>query len=94
MKLGKIEKYSMLMNLSLVGLSMSDILGINVATVISPVLHINFVKIHTDNEVVLSMTLLFSRMLSLVKRFHLSVMNNKILLPYQWGIDAFGCDCW
>ena len=60
----------MLMNLSLVSLSMSDILEIDVTTVISSVLCINFVKIHTDNEVVLSMTLLFGRMLSLVKRFH------------------------
>ena len=57
----------MLMNLPLVSLSMSDILEIDVATVISLVLHINFAKIHTNNEVVLSMTLLFSRMLSLVK---------------------------
>ena len=60
----------MLMNLSLVSLSMSDILEIDVATVISHVLCINFAKIHTDSEVILSMTLLFSRMLSLVKRFH------------------------
>ena len=44
------------MNLSLVSLSMSDILGIDVATVIFPILHINFTKIHTDSEVILSMT--------------------------------------
>ena len=56
--------------MSLVSLSMLDILGINVATVISHVLHINFSKIHTDSEVVLSMTLLFSIILSLMKKFH------------------------
>ena len=60
----------MLINLPPVSLSMWDILGINVATFFSPVLHINFAKIHRDSEVVLSITLLFSRMLSLVKRFH------------------------
>ena len=60
----------MLANLSLMSLSVSDILGIDVATVISPVLRINFAKIHTNNEVVLSITLLFGRMLNLVKRFH------------------------
>ena len=49
---------------------MSNILEIHVATVISSILCINFAKIHTDSEVVLSMTLLFGRMLSLVKRFH------------------------
>ena len=49
---------------------MSNILEIDVATVISPILCINFAKIHTDSEVVISMTLLFGRMLSLVKRFH------------------------
>ena len=46
----------MFMNLSLVSLSMSDIFGIDVVTIISLVLHINFVKIHTDSEVVLLMT--------------------------------------
>ena len=60
----------MLNNLSLVSLSMSDTLEIDVAIVISPVLHINFTKIHTDSEVILSTTLLFSRMFSLVKKFH------------------------
>ena len=60
----------MLMNLPLVNLNMSDILEIDVATVISPVLHINFAKIHTDSEVVISITLLFSRMLNLMKIFH------------------------
>ena len=60
----------MFMNLPLVSLSMSNILEIDVATVISLVLGINFAKIHTNSEVVLSMTLLFGRMLSLVKRFH------------------------
>ena len=60
----------MLMNLPLASLSMLDIIEIDIANVISPVLHINFAKIHTDSEVVLSITLLFSRMLSLVKRFH------------------------
>ena len=60
----------MLVDLPLISLSMSNILGIDVGTVNSPVLHINFAKIHMDSEFVLSMTLLFSRMLSLVKRFH------------------------
>ena len=60
----------MFMNMPLVSLSMLDILEIDVATVISPILSINFFKIHTDSEVVISMTLLFGRMLSLVKRFH------------------------
>ena len=60
----------MLMNLPLVSLSMSDILRIDVATVISPIVRINFDKIHMDSEVVLSMILLFGRMFSLVKRFH------------------------
>ena len=64
------------------GLSMLDIFfGIDVAIVISPVLRINFAKIHMDNEVVLSITLLFGRMFSLVK-ISLSVMNHTILLPY------------
>ena len=49
---------------------MLDIFAIDVATVFSPVLRINFAKIHTDSEVVLSITLLFGRILSLVKRFH------------------------
>ena len=49
---------------------MLEILEIKVATVISPVLRINFAKIHTDSEAVLSITLLFARMFSLVKRFH------------------------
>ena len=56
--------------LSLVSLSMSDIVEIDVAIVISLVLHINFDKIHTDSEIVISMNLLFSKMFSLVKRFH------------------------
>ena len=60
----------MLMNLHLASLSMSDILGIDVAIVIFPVLRINFAEIYPDNEVVISMTLLFGRMLILVKRFH------------------------
>ena len=45
----------MLMNFPIVCLSMKDILEIDVTTVISPVLRINFAKIHTDSEVVLSM---------------------------------------
>ena len=81
----------MLKNLSLLSLSMLDIFRIDVATVISTVLHINFSKIHTDSEVILSITLLFGRMLSLVS---LIVMNRTILLSYQWEIDAFGCDGW
>ena len=60
----------MLINWPLVSVSMLDILKIDVETVISPILHINFAKIHTDSEVVISMTLLFGRMLSLGKRFH------------------------
>ena len=60
----------MLKNLPLVSMSMSDILEIDVAIVISLVLHINFAKIHTDNEVVQSMTLLFDMMFNLVKIFH------------------------
>ena len=60
----------MLINLPLVTLSMSNILEIDVATVISPILCINFAKIHTDSKVILSMTLLFGRILSLVKKFH------------------------
>ena len=47
----------MFMNLSLVCLSMSDILEIDVATVISSVLRINFAKIHTNSEVIVSMIL-------------------------------------
>ena len=58
------------MNLPLVSLSMSDILEINVTIVISLILCINFAKIHTDRKVVLSITLLFGMMLSLIKRFH------------------------
>ena len=49
---------------------MSDILKIDATIVISHVLRINFAKIYTDSEVNLLMTLLFSRMLSLVKMFH------------------------
>ena len=37
---------------------MSDIFGTDVAIVISPVLRINFAKIHTDSKVILSNTLL------------------------------------
>ena len=60
----------MLAYLPFSSMSMSKIFGINAATVISFILHINFVKIHTDIEVVLSITLLFGRMLSLVNRLH------------------------
>ena len=49
---------------------MLDIFVIDVAIVISLVLHINFSKIHTDSEVILLIILLFSRMLSLMKKFH------------------------
>ena len=45
----------MLKNLPLVSMSISDIFGIDVVTVISHVLHINFAKIRTDSEVILSM---------------------------------------
>ena len=44
----------MLMNLPLAILSMSDILKIDVATVIYLILHINFAKIYTNSEVVLT----------------------------------------
>ena len=61
----------MLVDLPFVSLSMSYIFfEIDVAIVISPVLCINFAKIHANSEVILSMTLLFSRMLSLMKKFH------------------------
>ena len=60
----------MFTNLLFVSMSMSNIFGIDTAIVSSPVLSINFTKIHTDNEVVLSMISLFGRMLSLVKRFY------------------------
>ena len=60
----------MLKNLPLVSLSMLDIFGIDVATIISLFLRINFAKIHMDSEIVLSMILLFGIMLSLVKRFY------------------------
>ena len=43
---------------------------IDIATIISLVLCINFTNIYMDNEVILSITLLFGRMISLVKRFH------------------------
>ena len=59
----------MLMNLPLMGMSMSDLFGIDVATVIFLILRINFTKIHMDSKVFLSMTLL-GKMFSLVKRFH------------------------
>ena len=49
---------------------MPNILGIDVVIVNSPVLHINFAKIHMDSEVVLYRILLFGRMLILVKIFH------------------------
>ena len=49
---------------------MSNIFGIDVTIVISLVLYVNFAKIHTNREVVISMTLLFGKMLSFVKRFH------------------------
>ena len=58
------------MNLPLVSLTISDIIGINVANVISSVLHFNFAKVHTDSVVVQSINLSFDKMLSLVKRFH------------------------
>ena len=77
----------MLKNLPLVSLSMLDILGIYVVIVISLILRINFAKSHMGSEVVLSMTLLFDRMLSFV-------MNHITLLPYRWEIDAFGYDGW
>ena len=79
----------MFMNLPLVSMNMLNILEIDVAIVIFPILHINFAKIHIDSKVVLLMTLLFSMIVSLVKIFHLSVMNCVILLSYRWEIDAF-----
>ena len=68
--LGEIEKYRMLMHLSLMSLSMSNILRIDVTTIISLVLHINFAKMHTDSKVVIPITLLFGKMLNLMKIFH------------------------
>ena len=41
---------------------------IDVVTVIFSILRINFAKIYMDSKVVLSITLLFDRMLSFVKR--------------------------
>ena len=59
------------MNLPLMSLSICWIFfEIDAAIVISLVLHINFAKIHTNRAGVLSMNLMFSRMLSLVKIFH------------------------
>ena len=60
----------MLKNLPLMSMSISDILEIDIVVIISLVLHINFFKIHTNSEVVLSMTLLFNRMFSFMKNFH------------------------
>ena len=60
----------MLVDLPLVSLSMLDIFGVDIAIVISPILRINFAKIHMNSEVVLSIILLFSSMLSFVKLFH------------------------
>ena len=60
----------MFMNLPLLSLGTLDIFGIDATTIIYLVLHVNFSKIHTDSEVVISMTLLFGRMLSLVNKFH------------------------
>ena len=42
---------------------------IDITTLISPVLHVNFDKIHRNSKVFISITLLFGRMLSLVKGF-------------------------
>ena len=52
----KLINIEFFMNLPLVSLSISDILEIYFAIINSPVLRINFAKIHTDSEVVLSMT--------------------------------------
>ena len=60
----------MLKNLPLVSMSMLVIFGIDVATILSSVLRINFSMIYIDSKFVLSITLLFGRMISLVKRFH------------------------
>ena len=46
----------MLMNLLLMSLCMSDILRIDVVTIISLALRINFAKIYTSSEVALSIT--------------------------------------
>ena len=46
----------MVLNLPHVSMSMSNIFGIDAVTVISPVLNINFAKIHTNSEVVILMT--------------------------------------
>ena len=58
------------MNLPLVSLSMSDILEIDVVTIIYLVLRINFSKIHMDSKVFVSMTLIFGKKLSLVNIIH------------------------
>ena len=60
----------MLVDLPLVSPSMPNTLGTDVVTVNSPLLHINFAKIHTDSEIIISMTLLFGRMFNLIKIFH------------------------
>ena len=61
----------MFVNLPLMSLSMSDIYGIDVVTVIYPVLRINFAKIHTAIDVVILITLLFGIMFRLMNLFHI-----------------------
>ena len=60
----------MLVNLSIMSLSMSDIFGIDVIVIISSFLRINIAKILMDSEIILSIVLLFGRMFSLMKIFH------------------------
>ena len=73
---------------------MSDVLGIDATTAIALALRINFFEIHTNSEIFLSITLLFGRMLIFCEEISLNVMNRIILLPYQWEINAFGCESW
>ena len=58
------------MNLSFVSLSVSDIFVIDVTTLISPALCINFAKIYANSKVVILITSLFCRIFSLVKIFY------------------------
>ena len=73
----------MFMNLSFMSLSMLDIFGIDVIIIISLILRISFIKINTDSEVVISITLLFSKNVSFDEEISLSFMNRTILLSYR-----------
>ena len=73
----------MFMNLSFMSLSMLDIFGIDVVIIISLILRVSFIKINTDSEVVISITLLFSKNVSFSEEISLSFMNRTILLSYR-----------